>query len=162
MAETADGSMTTFQIIDARTWHCGQMARVLHAEGHRSTVALGIRRAHQEMRTCFDASCVRKAWLVDGQIAVLGGVVGTMLSTTGYLWMAVSARARRYPVAFCKEAHRQLAQVMQTKQEMTATIVGDDRTAIQFALWLGFEFAPGPAEDGLLHVTFTWRLRECA
>lgn len=138
--------MPTFQIIEARAHHCGQMARRLRIE-HRAAIA-GIN-AHRELRDRFEASAFRRAWLIDGELAALGGVVGGALSTTGYIWLALSELALRYPVATVKEARRQLDEIMATKRELGTVIVPADKAALRFAVFLGFHVADqglgGPA-----------------
>jgi hypothetical protein len=137
--------MTTFQIIEAKSRHCGQMARLLHGEGHAFTLNLGVVAAHQELRKCFDTSSFKRAWLIDGKIAVLGGAMGSLMAPDGYLWLAVSALARRYPVEFIKESRRQLRALTISRRELAATVVNvdndQDRRDIRFATFMGFRIS---------------------
>lgn len=137
--------MTSFRIIEAKPWHCGQMVRLLHAERHAFTLNLGVSEAHRHLRVCFDNSSFRRAWMIDDQIAVVGGVVGSMMSADGYLWLCVSELARRHRVAFVKEAHAQLKQVLHTFRRLVITIVDDDnseeRRDIRFAIFMGFNIS---------------------
>ena len=55
-----------------------------------------------------DSDSVIGDMAVGDQIAVIGGVCGSMLAATGYLWLSVSDLARRHRVAFIREARQQM------------------------------------------------------
>lgn len=142
--------MPDFTIIEAKPWHCGQMARALRAE-HREVIArIGID-CHKELRARFNASSFRRAWLIDGQLAALGGVVGSKLSSCGMVWLALSHVAGRFPLETVREARRQLAELMQTKRDLWTTILDDDAASKRFAIFLGFvpgeEILAAPAQS---------------
>jgi hypothetical protein len=134
--------MTRFQIVEGRPWHCGQMTRLLRHEHQRALVFLGIN-SHHELRACFDGSCYRRAWFIDGDLAALGGVLGNTISTTGFLWLAISERARKYPVEIVKESRRQIETILTMKHEVATTILGEDKAAMRLAVFLGFHVAHG-------------------
>lgn len=138
--------MASFTIIDAKPWHCGQMVRLLRHEHSRALSLLGAD-AHKELRAMFAASYFRRAWMIDGTLAALGGVAGTALSRDGFLWLALAERARRYPVAIVKEARAQLDRIMTLKRELGTTILGDDAAALRLAVFLGFHVSH--AGDGV-------------
>jgi hypothetical protein len=151
--------VTDYRLIDAKPWHCGQIVRALYAEQHAATVAMGTNNAHREMRLCFDASCIRKAWLIDDRLAALGGISGMTLASSGYIWLAVTKEARRHRFAFVREARRQLAAVMTIKREITAAIIQGDKVGYRFALFLGFHFARDKSAKmpGTLLMKYDWR-----
>lgn len=134
-----------FEVIEAREFHCGQIVRQLRG-AHRAAVHGVGMNAHRNLRDCFDASVVRRAWLIDGRLAAMCGICGTVLSSTAYVWFAIGELATRYPVALMKEARRQVDSLMMGRQELVATILrGDDRAAA-FAARLGFEAMPEIAD----------------
>lgn len=126
-----------FTIVDARPWHVGQMARRLRVE-HLRAVALAGLDAHRELRSCYDASCYRKAMFIDDRIIALGGVMAPLLASTGYIWLAMTAEAAKHPVAIAREARRQLDQISTMKIELATTLLSDDDAARRFAIFLGF------------------------
>jgi hypothetical protein len=130
--------MPRFETIEARPYHCGQIVRRLRRE-HRAAI-VGIN-AHQEIRDRFLASSFRRAWLIDGELCALGGVVGGALSTVGYIWLVLSQRALDHPVAVVREARRQLDDIMATRHELAAVIIPQDKAALRFAIFLGFHVA---------------------
>lgn len=132
--------MTDFKITEGREYHCGQMVRQLRESQRTALIGLGVN-PHREIRKNFDASAFRRAWLVDGHLGALFGVTGPLIASSGYCWLALSDRGARYPVEVVKETRRQFAIIMQTKREIFTTLLPEDRTAIRFADFLGFEQA---------------------
>lgn len=139
--------MTTFEIIPARAHHCGQMARMLRVE-HSAAIALLGMDSHRELRRVFDVSSFRRAWFINGKLAGLGGVMGTKLAIGGFIWLALTEPARRYPVAIVKEARRQLAEIMLVKRELATTVINGDESARRLAIFLGFHAShEGPGQQ---------------
>ena len=131
-----------FEIIEARAYHCGQMARILRHEHQKAVAMIGID-SHRELRGRFDDSSFRKAWLIDGKLAALGGVTGSLLSTVGYIWLAFSNEAMRYPIQIVKESRLQIAEIMTVKTTIYTTILDGDEASKRFAIFVGFV----PADD---------------
>jgi hypothetical protein len=129
-----------FQIVEARPWHCGQMVRLLRAEQQRAIARLGVD-SHRELRSRFETSAFRRAWLIDGTLAGLGGVTGSLLAAEGYVWLALSDAASRYPLAIVREARRQLAEAGVMKRLLVTSILDGDDGAKRFAIFLGFVLA---------------------
>jgi hypothetical protein len=132
-----------FEIIDARAYHCGQMARILRHDHLAAMERMGAD-PHRELRTCFDNSAFRKAWLIDGKLAALGGVGGALVSGHGMVWLAFSEQATRYPVAIIKEARRQLDGLMGVKRELVTWLHEADPASLRLALFLQFRATDGP------------------
>lgn len=135
-----------FEIVEAKPQHCGQMSRLLRVE-HRSAIeALDIN-AHHELRACFDASAFRRAWLIDGALAALGGVTGGKLDVYGQIWLAFAPLALRYPIEVMKESKRQLAVVSQVKRKLVTMILLNDGASARFAQRLGFKVVRDETEN---------------
>lgn len=135
--------MQGFQIVEARRHHCGQMARLLRLEHQQAVARLGIN-SHRELVARFGESAFRRAWLLDGRLIALGGVTGTALSVSGYIWMALSGEAKRFPLETVREARRQLDQIMLVKRLLVTSILDGDEAAKRFAIFLGFVLADQP------------------
>lgn len=129
--------MPDFSIIEARTNHCGQMVRLLRHEHQLAVAQIGMN-SHRELHTLFHSSSFRRAWLIDGKLAALGGVSGTKMAATGFIWLLLSQNATRYPIAIIKEARKQLDEIMKVKRELATTILGGDEAAKRLAIFLGF------------------------
>ena len=135
-----------FEIVDAKRYHCGQMARMLRAEHQRIAAGTGTN-LHKELVSCFDQSSFRKAWLINGNLAAVGGVMGTLASPSGHIWLAMTDEATDYPGRIVREARRQLAELMKTKQEVMTTILLDDDAARRLAVTAARRLAAMAARD---------------
>lgn len=137
-----------FQIIEAKPWHCGAIIRRLREEHQEAVAWLGIN-SHREIRDKFDASMYRRAWTIDGRLAGLGGVVGTAISAEGFVWLALTNEAARYPIAAGRMVLRQLDEVMAVKRVLHTCLIPEDKSALRFATKLGFEVIdPTPRQVG--------------
>lgn len=132
--------MARFEIIEAKPQHCGAIIRRMRNE-HRAAIERTGLDAHRELRAIFDASAFRKAWLIDGELAALGGVSGSHLSPLGFAWVVFSNAALRFPIQIVKEASRQIEAAMTLKRELATTIIGGDTAALRMAIYLGFHVA---------------------
>lgn len=144
--------MTRFEIVEAKRHHCGPMSRALRRDHLSAMLAIGAD-VHRELRDCFDQSSFRKAWLIDGQIGALGGVLGTLANGDGMIWLAIAELAMRYPVAMIREARKQLAGLMRLKRGLVTTVLEGDPASLRFAIAVGFHDPDanwsGPAETRL-------------
>ena len=130
--------MSRFEIIEAKTHHCGQIIRRLRDEHQAAILGLGIS-SHHAIRANFDGSTFRKAWLIDGHLAGLGGVTGPALSSEGFIWLALTNEAASHPYAVTREAIRQIAEIMILKRTLYTHLIPEDKVALRFATRLGFE-----------------------
>lgn len=130
------------EIVDAKRWHVGA---IMHRLRHEHALALDRvgEDAHREFRTVFDDSAFKKALLIDGRLAAVGGVHGTLAESTGYAWIAISQGATKYPLTLVREVRRQLELLGAMKQELATTIIGGDEAAKRFAIFLGFHVEHG-------------------
>ena len=81
-------------------------------------------------------------------LAGLGGVEGPLISGTGYVWLALAQWASTgFPRATYREAKRQLAIMMDTRQHLITNILLDDYRSYTFAKHLGFSLVPTPEEN---------------
>ena len=145
--------MTRFEVTEAKIWHCGAIIRRLRDE-HKDAIGwLGLN-SHREIRDRFDASVsFRRSFYVDGHLSGLGGVTGPAIASDGMIWLALTEQACWHPYAVAREAKRQLAEIMQVKRTLTTTLIPTDKTALRFALKLGFEVdEPIPIPVGSGHV----------
>jgi hypothetical protein len=129
--------MTRFEIVEGMPWHCGQMVRILRQEHQKAVAMIGFN-SHRELRAHFDESSFRRAWFIDGKLAAIGGVTGPELAAEGFVWLAFSQAATRYPVAIIKEARRQIELLSHTKRVLVCSLVEGDEAAERLAIFLGF------------------------
>lgn len=147
--------MPIFEIKEAKAYHAGQMMRLLRVEHYRAVAQLGVN-GHKELRDRFDSSAFRRIWTIDGRLGALGGVTGSLLDPSGYVWLAMSWDAARYPMQIVREARKQLASLSIVKRNLATTILDGDETALRFAVFLGFRpatsGAPAQSKEGRKHL----------
>ena len=135
-----------FEIAEAKAYHCGIISRSLRAD-HRQAAELAGVNIHREILSCYNQSSFRRAWKIDGKLAALGGVIGTLASSSGVVWLALSEEASRHPKAVVGEARRQLSALMSVKRELRASLFENDEASIRLAIFLRFQII-GAAWDG--------------
>ena len=129
--------MAKFETVEAKAFHCGQMARMLRSE-HLVEISKTGLQAHRELRGTFDNSCYRRALLMDGKLIALGGCGGYSLETAGFVWLALSNEARRHPLAVMRHVRAELDKMMVMKRNLAATVLAGDDAAKRAAIFLGF------------------------
>jgi hypothetical protein len=135
--------MPRFEVVEAQPHHCGQMARKIRHE-HKEAILRACgdgMTLHRHIRETFDASSYRRALLCDGQMIALGGVTGTLSAAHGFIWMAATEDAKRYPKELIHTVRHLLAEIMVVKRELATTVIESDRAARRFAVFLGFHVA---------------------
>lgn len=137
-----------FTIVPAKPWHCGAMVRRLRLEQRKAVARLGLD-SHRELAEQFGQSAFRRALLIDGQVEALGGVTGSTLSSEGYVWLALSPKAARYPLLLVREARKQLDDIMVTKRLLVTSVLDEDVAAKRFAIFLGFTLADDEASPAV-------------
>lgn len=143
-------AVSRYEIVEARRWHCGQMARRMRRGQREAIMAAGFD-PHRALLARFNESRICRAWMVDGRLMALGGIVGSLLSIHGLVWLALAQEASDHAVPLVREARRQLADVMRTYEELATVLMGDDEPARRFAVWLGFHVGhtgPGQPAQG--------------
>ena len=138
-----------FRLADAKPYHCGRILRRLRDPQRAAFATLGLD-AHRQLRDRFGESSFKRAWLIDGELAGLGGVTGSPLSTTGLIWLALTPDCARFPRQTIETARMMLAHVMATREEVYAVLFVSDAASVRFARFLGFEPVDAPAPDGTL------------
>jgi len=98
---------------------------------------------HRTLRDRYLESAICRVWLIDGRVAALGGICGSLLSPYGAVWLVLSEDITAHPVAVARQARRQLAEVMTTYRELATVLVGDDPPARRLAAFLGFHIGHG-------------------
>jgi hypothetical protein len=123
------------------------MARALRYEHYAAMTRVGVD-AHRSIRANFEASYFSEAVLIDGELAALGGAIGSRLSPFAFVWAVLAEKAARYPKEIVKQGRRALAELMNDKVELVTTVDVGDEAALRFAAFLGFyteEFGEGQA-----------------
>lgn len=143
--------MTQFEVAEAKPYHVGRLIRAMRPDLRAGMVALGLS-PHHELRDAFAKSAFRKAWLVDGVPVALGGVTGTLLSGSGFVWLVFAVEALRFSKALYNEARWQLDKLLETREELTTKIQAADKASLRFAARLGFRPVPFSNDGGMIEL----------
>jgi hypothetical protein len=139
-----------FQTVRAKRADCFKIARILRPEQRAAMIALGLR-PFEEFQDAYDNTFAPVAWLIDGELAAVGGVAGIAVSTFGFAWLGLAEHATAYPVSIVKEAMRQFWYILSVKRHIITSLVPDDEAAWRFADFFGFDVsAPIPYRNGLV------------
>ena len=144
--------MTQFAVIQASRRHCGQIARKLrceHEAGTRSVMKFG---THEGISVAFLMSCDNRAWLIDGKLAAVGGLISSFAASDGVIWLAVAQEATRYPKAMLTTAREWLRTFGENKRALRITVILADEPSVRFANHLGFYPTGEVSEDGKMAV----------
>ena len=133
--------MTRYEMTECRRHHCGLMARRMRAADRAAMVAAGYD-PHREIVHRFQESAYRRAWLIDGELAAIGGVSGTLAASDGYIWMVVAQMATRHALALARMTRGVLAEVSVTFRAVESVMMAGDGRAVEFARFLGFSAVP--------------------
>ena len=129
------------EIVEAKPFHCGQMARMLRPEQGKVLVRLGVN-SHRALRTQYDHSAYARAYLGDGRLACLWGVDGTLASAEGHLWMALATWVTPHARQVARLAREQIGEMMKTRNSLRTLILIEDKASFRFAQHLGFHVMP--------------------
>lgn len=125
------------EIVPSKRYHCGRMLRVMRRDHILCLERMGVN-VHRELRVAFENSSTCRTAFFDGEIAAMWGVMGSVLSPIGCVWMVLSERAMRRPLWVVKESRKQLADMIVGRHELVTTLLGDDPAAQRFAAFVGF------------------------
>lgn len=129
--------MSRYQIVDCKPVHLSMVARRLRPEDRDEILAMGMQPRHL-LYTAWRTSAHRWAAFVDGEIALVGGCAGMMLSSVGEAWLYTTPAIERVPMAFAKEAGRWLRMVLEEKSTITTSCISTYKQSLRFWQMLGF------------------------
>lgn len=130
-----------YQIIEARHQDVWKLARRLREEDRAAAAAAGFAPRDLLYRMWRD-SPYRRAALIDGQVAALWGCYAPLLCATGEAWLKTAPEVERLPLAFVKEARRELVAMLENRVELQTAVDARSERAIRFVRILGFELDP--------------------
>lgn len=134
------------ELVEAKAYHTSRISRSLRVD-HRDLLLSMHVRIHREMRDMFDTSRLRLAWILNGELMAIGGITGTLASSEGIAWLAISESAKGHSLRVAREVSRQVKKIMETRQRLETIILKNDHDAIRFAYFLGFNVKQ-PTEIG--------------
>lgn len=103
-----------------------------------------------EMLRLMQMSAVSRAWMHKGECLGIGGVVGTLLSSEGFIWLSLAPEARRHPMLVIKYARIALDEILALGfRRLSAAICAEPARDARFAEFLGFRVGPAIERNGM-------------
>lgn len=127
------------EVVDAKLAHLHALQRTLRAQDRALMAEARVKPRH----VMFELWCnspLRRAFLIDGIVAAVGGVVGSMLGPMGIVWLVTGAALERNPFAVVRAARDELRAMLVRYPVLTSEVAADDARAVKFARRLGFAF----------------------
>lgn len=104
-------------------------------------VRVGIRQSYRH-------AILRRTYLVDGEVAAMSGLCGSMLGDIGEPYLMTAPAAERSPLTFVRHARAAVTEMLQFKRRLEGHVAADYIRACRFLEVLGFTlgapFAMGP------------------
>jgi hypothetical protein len=136
------------RIVPALPVHVGIIAGQLTDDERARFKGMG-RDARRVIRGFFRQSSYRRTALLDERPAAIWGITGTLASSSGILWLRLSAVARKRPRLVVEECRAELARMLDVRREVVAYIHEDDAVAQRFAEFFGFQLSAPMWLDGV-------------
>jgi hypothetical protein len=146
--------MAHFQTVPAKRTDCGKIACLARDDQREAIIALGLD-PYRELVQAFDQTPHPTAWLIDGELAALGGIAGPPgICPIGVAWLAVAEYAIRFSYALAREVKRQLTSAHEIYPLVVSPLCPTDKKSLHFAAFLGCAIEHAHLQDGLLFVVF--------
>jgi hypothetical protein len=146
------------RIVDAEPRHVGMIARQMSEGDCARFIGLG-RDPRRVIRGFFRQSSYRRAALLNDEPIAIWGLTGSLMSSTGLLWLRLTEEAKKIPLRVVKECRLELAAMMEMRHEIVCYLHHDDTAAIRFARFFGFEVGEPAMLDGIGFVARRGSLR---
>lgn len=138
----------TYEIVPCRLSHIRRLARDIRADDRAELEGCGLvaRHALQALwRRTPDPKCA----VIGGDVAAAWGDHGGLLDPVGLMWFFTTPAIERIPLAFFREARRQIDVYLQWREALIADVGAEYDKAIRFFRMLGFEIGePRMSEQG--------------
>jgi hypothetical protein len=146
--------MPSFETISAKRSDCSKIACSARDDHREAIIALGLD-PYRELIQAFDETPHPRAWLINGELAALGGVAGPPgLCPVGVGWLVVAEDSIRFSCALAREVKRQLDAAHEVYPLVVSPLCPTDKKSLRFAAHLGFAVEHAHLQDGLLFVVF--------
>ena len=139
----------------SRIGDCYRLARALRDADRQEVVCFGLD-PRKAIRESYRHAILHRTYFVDGEIAAMGGLSGSLLSHVGYPYLMTTPAVERVPTAFFKECRKMLGRMLEAKSTLAGDVLASYSGACRMLYMLGFELGePRPlARDGTLFRSF--------
>lgn len=128
-------------IVDALPGHVNMLVERLREADAQECHDIGLA-PKKAIWHSFRRSFIRKAAFVDGEIAAMWGICGTVLGPLGDLWLMTTPAIERAPFAFIREAKAEVALALELFPRVRGILSCDYTGAVRLVKLLGFKLTP--------------------
>lgn len=133
--------MIEYRIVPCRLSHLREIVRTMRADDRAEFEMAGLNPKHR-LYALHRMTMQPKTALVDGEVAAVWGDAASILASEGLMWMITAPCIERVPLAFFREARREIARISEYRQSLRSCIGGPYSRAIRFFTMLGFTIEP--------------------
>src|ERR1700730_7336287 len=142
--------MPSFETVPAKRSDCSEITCRMRGDHFEAIGVLGLD-PYAELVQAFDETPHPMAWLIDGELAAMGGVAAPPgLCPIGIAWLVVAEHAVRFPRGRRREITRQLEIAHEVYPLLVSPLCPADKKSLRFAAFLGFAVEHAYPQDGLL------------
>jgi hypothetical protein len=126
-----------YEIREAALRDALRLAKVLRDEDRLEITGDGFEPRDLLVWLCRD-SIIARTGLIEGEIAAMWGLQGSMLGSVGVPWLFTSPKIRTMPLAFYRESRREIAEMMVTRRRLETRVLSSYSHSIRLFTLLGF------------------------
>lgn len=116
---------------------CSLLAAKMRAADRAEVQAAGLSSIRAITRSFRGGMMCRTAF-VDGEIAAMWGLGGTLVSDVGHPWLLTTAAVERLPLTFVRTARSEVAAMLALRRKLQNWVAADYAAAIRLLEVLGF------------------------
>lgn len=124
-------------IVDAERNHAVQLARALR-DGDKIEIAAGGLTERKAVWRSYKQSVLCKTAFVDGEIAAMWGLGGTLMSMRGNPWLLTTSAVEKYPMDFAREARKAVREMLTIRPILFNYVLASYEHAVRFLQIIGF------------------------
>lgn len=151
-------TVARYEIVESERCHIDAMVKAMREEDAAEAVAMGLR-PRAALGRSFRKGIMRRTAFIDGDIAAMWGLCGTLLSNEGTPWLVTTKAVERLPIAFIKEGRREVAAMLSIRPILSNIVPASYGRAVELLHMLGFMIGkPEPyGPDNVLFRSFSMR-----
>lgn len=128
------------EIVTATLDHVHDLGHNMNSEDIEELKAIGLK-PHRALWRSWKMSMVRKALIVDGDVAAIWGVVGGILGASGAIWLLTGPKVRQLsPIMVARLYRNEVRELLETYQVIENLVDSRYIGAIRLLKIAGFSF----------------------
>lgn len=146
----------TYEIVPARLEHVRMMARTMRPLDRAEIEGFGLCVRHT-LHWLWRDSPMRRAALVDGEVAAIWGYQGALMSDEVVPWLFTAPAIERAKLAFYREARREIDEMLALHGRLHCHVLAAYKQSVRFFEVMGFKIDAGEpiGRDGTLYRLMT-------